>query len=239
MTTVTVRTPSFARFCRLFLRGGNESILRCLEYERLSNLGLTGRVLDFGGGAKANYAKQVPQWGDASRGYVYESANIDPRMEPTFLLGSEGRIPVESSRYDAVVSLNTFEHVYDLDATLSEITRVMRSGSRLIFVVPFIFRVHGHPDDYLRGTPSFWMNTLAKHGLGGIEIEVVNWGPFSTASTVSSLPGPFKRLRRTLLLLLDLLYVSVRYGQDVTLYMQQDAPLCNAPIGYLVVARKD
>ena len=238
MTTVIVRTPSFARYRRLFWNSKGKSILRCLEYERLSKLGLTGRVLDFGGGRKSRYSCEIMSWGDLDQGYVYESANIDPKIEPKYLLDQGGKIPVEADRYDAVISLNTFEHVYNLRGVLTEIHRVLKPAGRLVFIVPFIFQVHGHPDDYLRGTPSFWEKILDVHGFEEIGIETMNWGPFSTALTVSGPPGPFKTMRRNLALLLDVICFARRHGQDVTLRVQQDAPICSAPIGYFIQAMK-
>lgn len=235
---VTVRTPSFSRLGRLFRGAKKKSILRCLEYERLTTLRLIGRVLDFGGGSKTNYSDEVMCWGDPEEGYIYESANIDPGTEPTYLLDKGGRIPVEEDRYDAVISLNTFEHVFDLHGTFAEIRRVLKPGGRLIFIVPFVFRVHGHPDDYTRGTPRFWNKFLFVHGFGKVRIEAMNWGPFSTALSVSGIPGPFKTLRRNLALLLDVLYYARRYGQDVLLREEQDSPVCNAPIGYFIHATK-
>lgn len=236
MTKVLVRTPSFARYRRLFLRSKGKSILRCLEYERLAQLGLTGRVLDFGGGGKSNYSDEIMSWGDPDQGYTYESANIDPKIEPTYLISQGGKVPVEADRYDAVISMNTFEHVDDLPGVFAEISRVLKPAGRLMFIVPFIFRVHGHPDDYLRGTPSFWDKFLKAHNFEEIEIEAMNWGPFSTALTVSGSPGPFKMLRRNLALLMDVLYFARHHGQDVTLRVQQDAPICTAPIAYFLQA---
>jgi len=238
MATVTVRTPSLSRFRHLFCNSKDKSIFRCLEYERLSKLGLVGRVLDFGGGDKTNYSKEIANWGNLEKGYLYESANIDPKTEPTYLLNQEATIPVESEYYDAVISFNTLEHVYDLPATFDEIQRVLKSEGRLVFIVPFIFRVHGHPDDYMRGTPSFWHKISDTHGFEKIEIEAMNWGPLSTALTISGLPGPFKTLRRNLALLMDILYSARHHGQDVTLIEQQDAPICCSSLGYFVQALK-
>jgi len=238
MSTVIVRPPSFARYRRLFWRTKGKSILRCLEYERLSKLGLTGRVLDFGGGNKSNYSDEIMNWGDPDQGYVYESANIDQKIDPTYLLYQDGKVPVEADRYDAVISLNTFEHVYDLPGAFAEIRRILKPAGRLIFIVPFIFGVHGHPDDYLRGTPSFWKKTLDVQGFGEVEIETMNWGPFSTASMVSGLPGPFKSLRRNLALLMDVIYFARRHGQGVTSCVEQDAPICSTPIGYFIQAMR-
>jgi SAM-dependent methyltransferase len=209
-----------------------------LEYERLSRLELTGRILDFGGGSKSNYSEELRFWGDPQQGYVYESANIDPKTDPTYLLHQDGKIPVESEYYDAVISLNTLEHVYGLSDTFDEIRRVLKTGRRLIFIVPFIFRVHGHPDDYMRGTPSFWYKFLITHGFEKIKIEALNWGPFSTALTISGLPGPFKALRRNLALLMDIVYSARQYGQDITSNEQQDSPICSASLGYFVQTLK-
>lgn len=238
MSTVIVRPPTFARYHRLFWRTKGKSILRCLEYERLSKLGLTGRVLDFGGGNNSNYSDEIINWGDPDQGYIYESANIDQYIDPTYLLDKEGKIPVEADYYDAVISLNTFEHIYDLSSVFAEIYRVLKPSGRLIFIVPFAFRVHGHPDDYLRGTPSFWEKTLDLHSFEEVEIETMNWGPFSTASMISGLPGPFKSLRRNLALLMDVFYFSQRYRQGGISRVEQDESICNAPIGYFIQAQK-
>lgn len=238
MTTVIIRPPSFTRYRRYFWRSKGKSILRCLEYERLSQLGLTGRVLDFGGGSKSNYFNEIMNWGDPDQGYVYESANIDHKIEPTYILDNNGKIPIDDGSFDTVISLNTFEHVDDLTGAFSEVYRVLKPAGRLIFIVPFIFRVHGHPNDYLRGTPSFWNKILKVHDFEEIVIESMNWGPFSTALTVSGSLGPFKILRRNLSLLIDVIYFALRQRQGVALRAEQDAPICNAPLGYFICANK-
>ncbi len=236
--SVLFRTPSLPRLRRLWAETRSTSILRALEYERLHGLGLSGRVLDFGGGSKTNYSDRVASWADTAAGFEYESANIDPGTVPTYLLAPDADLPCEDGRYDAVISLNTLEHVYGLAATLLRLHRVLKPGGELIVVVPFLFRVHGHPDDYMRGTPSFWHRTLAEHGFADIQVEALTWGPFSTAATVAGTPGPFKRLRVGWALVLDLVYHALRSGTDVTLTERQDAPVCNAPFGYFIRCRR-
>lgn len=237
-TLVTVRTPSLRRFRTVFRNSRDKSILRCLEYERLASLGLVGRVLDFGGGRETNYSARINHWGDPDQGYTYESANIDPKTEPTYLISPGAPLPVEDGAFDAIISFNTFEHIFDLRGTFTELGRILRPDGRLVFIVPFIFRVHGHPSDYTRCTPSFWSAFLADHGFEDVEIEAMTWGPFSTGATVSGMPGPFKVLRRNVALLLDVLYAALRYGQDIRKAALQDAPVCNAPLAYLVQARR-
>ncbi len=235
--SVLFRTPSLPRLRRLWVESRSKSVLRALQYERMQALRLSGRVLDFGGGSKTNYSDRVASWADTAAGFEYESANIDPGTVPTYLLAPDADLPCEDGRYDAVISLNTLEHVYGLAATLPRLHRVLKAGGELIVVVPFLFRVHGHPDDYTRGTPSFWHRTLAEHGFADVQVEALTWGPFSTAATVAT-PGPLKRLRVGWALLLDLLYHALRSGTDVTLIERQDAPVCNAPLGYFIRCRR-
>lgn len=236
MTDVVVRLPTWQRYRTVRREIGKHSLLRCLEYERLSQLGLEGRVLDFGGGRRTNYSSRIEQWGRDGAGYVYESANIDPATEPTYLLDASGRIPAEDGSYDAILSLNTLEHVRDLETALSELRRVSRTGGRLILVVPFLFRVHGHPDDYHRGTPSFWEGALRRHGFDRAVVETLSWGPFSTGAMVSGLPGPLKGPRRTLGLLLDLAFAQKNHKGTERLSVAQDDPRGNAPIAYFIEA---
>ena len=237
MTQVFFRVPTWRRDQQILGQWGKQSILRCLEYEILAELKLAGRVLDFGGGSRTNYAEHVPSWG-GPEGFQYESVNIDPYTEPTFLIDEAGKIPTADENYDTVLSLNTFEHVYDLDSSLGEIFRVLKTNGELIFIVPFIFRVHGHPDDYHRGTASFWDRKLRDCGFRVTSVEVMAWGPFSTAATVSGMPGPLKGLRRHFAFFVDLAYAKLRWKGDSAVSGVQDESFLNIPVGYCVRATK-
>lgn len=238
MTTVILQRPSWSRYRRLFFDGDDKSLLRCLEYEKLATLGLTGKALDFGGGQRTNYTAQIPKWGDPESGFTYESANIDPKTEPTYLIEPGAPLPIGDESFDHVLSFNTFEHIYDLDGVLREVGRVLKPAGQLVFVAPFMFRVHGHPDDYTRGTASFWVRKLSEHGFQSAEIEALTWGPFSTAQTVSGIPGPFKSLRRHAGLLLDFLYAHRRTRRTTVVAAAQDDPLCASPLAYFVRATR-
>jgi len=217
----------------------DKSILRCLEYERFTSLRLSGIILDFGGGAKANYKEKMMNWCNPKKKYIFESANINPEIGPTYLVGRNETIPVDSEHFDVVISLNTFEHIYNLHNAFSEIYRILKNGGSLFFTVPFIFRVHGHPNDYIRGTPSFWNKFLDTHGFKNIRIEALQWGPFSTALTISGIPGPFKSLRKKLAVFSDLFYFFWRHEQGKFIQKAQDASICSAPLGYFISANKE
>lgn len=234
---VEFKRPTLSRLRKLLANAGRISVLRCLEYERLTELKLTGRVLDFGGGSKTNYADQVAGWGNSVGGFEYQSANIDPRTEPTYLLQPGAPLPCETESFDTVLSFNTFEHIYDVTTVLHDIHRVMKKGGQIMYIVPFIFRVHGHPSDFSRHTPAYWQQKLAETGFTVTNIEVLHWGPFSVASTVAGLPGPFKKTRLRLSLILDFL-LSLRHRNDGRVKFEQDHALVNSPMGYFVTATR-
>lgn len=232
---VTGLFPSFKRYWKLFINLSNLSVLRILEYERLEKHSFSGKILDYGGGENSRYRSLINNW---AYGCLYESVNIDKDINPTYIIDESIPLPISSKQYEHVLSLNTLEHIYDIHFTLKEMHRVLKLNGEIIFSVPFMFRAHGHPNDYFRGTASWWSKTLNQIGFDSIEIEALNWGPFTTASTISGMPGPFKRIRLHSKLLADILYVVLRHSGLETFREVQDVSVCNAPLAYFITARK-
>ena len=237
MSEVLFTKPTLARYRTLFF-GNRLSVSRLLRDERMARCSLSGRVLDFGGGGRAQYASKVANWRAPEQAMDYRSVNIDPELEPTYLLRTGEPLPLDGGSFDAVVSLSTLEHVYELNETLSEFARILKPGGRLVVFVPFMFRVHGHPDDYRRGTPSFWRRKLDDAGFENVVVEALAWGPFSTGHSTSGLPGPFKAIRRHVGLLLDILWCAYRYRGIMDMVGRQDDPFLSSPLGYFIEARK-
>lgn len=234
-TLHTPLLPSWSRLRKLFGRDSELSVLRALEYELMGQMRFSGRILDFGGGSNANYRELMRRW---TTGCAYETANIDGAIRPTHLIRPGQPLPIADDSYDFVITLNTLEHVYEIEATLTELLRVLIPGGQLVATVPFLFRIHGHPDDFLRGTPSWWARTLCRIGFGHIAIAPLLWGPLSTGLSVSGIPGPFKRWRMQLALTLDMLHAR-RHCPDQLHYSGELAQIvCNSPLGFLITARK-
>ena len=239
MNEIALSKPSLRRYSRLFLahRRGL-SVFRVLTYERMDRAALAGTVFDFGGGTHAPYVEEMQRWVARGRGFEYQSANIDPAIRPTYLLKPGRPLPIGDESFDTALSLNTLEHIYELDDALAELGRVLKSGGRLVLAIPFMFRVHGHPDDYRRGTPSYWRRKLSEAGFDAVVVEALAWGPFSTGHAVSRLPGPFKSIRRHTGLLLDILWCTYRFrGMSKIVGRQDDDFLCS-PLGYFIEACK-
>jgi len=76
-----------------------------------------------------------------------------------FKKGDSCNLPFDDNSFDVVVSLETLEHVSDLDNTLDEIKRVLKPGGFLILSTP---------NNYLlwRSIWFVWENTFGKEWMG-------------------------------------------------------------------------
>ncbi|MBL8055685.1 MAG: methyltransferase domain-containing protein [Anaerolineales bacterium] len=220
------RRPTLARWRRL--AGAPFSLLRSLEYERLAGFPLHGLVLDVGGGTRNSYLHLLRLDGQL------ETVNIDPAMQPTYLADLNQPLPIPSNRYDAVISLNTLEHIEQDRVALAEIGRVLKPGASAHLIVPFLYRVHGSPNDYHRHTASAWIAMLSAAGFARetIRIEPLAFGRLSAGFALMEFffPGPLRWLLKHAVLLLIVLRDAVRASPAEA---EMDMPL-----GYFITASK-
>jgi FkbM family methyltransferase len=166
------------------------SLYRALEYEQIYGMSLPGRTLDLGGGERANYLPLLQVRGEIV------SVNLDPGIAPTLLADLNAPFPFREKVFDDVITFNTLEHIYnDLNA-ITEIVRVLKPGGRFHIGVPFLYRVHGSPDDYHRHTASWWRRTLAglDVDVSTLRVEPLTWDPLASAFSIVE----FNRIRRLL-----------------------------------------
>jgi SAM-dependent methyltransferase len=102
-----------------------------------------GRVLDYGCGAGLVVRQGRAQGLDIYGADVfYGGSQSKAEAEASGLFGtvirdmSGGRIPFPDGFFDLVTNNQVMEHVEDLDATLREIHRVLRSGGKVLSVFP-------------------------------------------------------------------------------------------------------
>jgi SAM-dependent methyltransferase len=233
---VMPRRPSWGRYLRIFLCDGDLSILRALEYEALAEVEFRGRILDFGGGEKAHYLPMLRGW---MRNGIYESVNISAEMRPTYLVLPDEPFPLPPESYDMVLAINTLEHVFGIQETLGRLIRVLKPDGRVVFTIPFLYRVHGSPHDYNRPTAQWWSTELKRQGLTDIRVEPLMWDAFSAGLGVSEGVGPLPTLRRWIVPLYGLLYAWLRARPVSQRYpRERGAHLANFALGYLVQGRK-
>ena len=157
--SVTGVFPSFTRYWILFINLSNLIVLRILEYERLDKHNFSGKILDSGGGENSRYRSLINKW---THDCVYESANTDKEINPTYIIDGSTPLPLSDGQYKHVLSLNTLEYIYDVHFVLKEMHRVLQVGGELVISVLFIFCEHGHPNNYLRRTASWWSRNFTK-----------------------------------------------------------------------------
>jgi len=214
------------------LRRKDWSLMRALMYERLATVELAAPVLDIGGGAAADYNALL----DCSP----VSVNIQTALGPSVIGDVTGGLPFADASFAAVLAINTLEHLLDDAATLSECFRVLRPGGVLHAMTPFLYRVHGHPDDYHRHTGSAWAALLASAGFDSARIEPLVWDTMSTAwSLVDAAPlgrnwWRARRVLRPLVLARPLVFGRIDRR------MKEKGPSMTAdyPVAYYAMARR-
>ena len=110
-----------------------------------------GRLLDLGCG-KAPFLSYYTT-------YVDEITLVDwgNSMHKNTLLDCEADLnePLEfaSETYDTVVLSDVLEHIAEPQALLSEVSRILKSGSGVLLLnVPFLYQIHEEPHDFHRYT---------------------------------------------------------------------------------------
>ena len=208
------------------------SLLRGLEYEGLAGLSFTGRVLDIGGGGRADYGHRLRIDGRL------ESLNIDPGMRPDHLHDLSLPLPFADGSFDAVVSFNTLEHVPDDRLVVTEALRVLRPGGRLLVTVPWLFRVHASPWDFQRRTPHWWRSGLIAAGAdpASVVIDPLGWSVLTLATSQLRIAAPGMALRALAMLqgvAADLLTPGTRQSGR-----RGSADLAECAEGWLITATK-
>ena len=205
-----------------------------LEYELLMQLDIRGSLLDLGGGERAMYHQYLPKKIDE-----YFSVNIDPNINPTHLVKPGEKLPFDDNSMDNCLSLNTLEHVYDDQFLIQEIFRVLKPGGTFFITVPWMFAVHGHPDDYSRHTPSWWKQVLSDAGYSSASILPLIWGRHSTSASITGWRGIFVGLRKHIAHLKDIFYAKMMFSSKEGTYSgKRGQRICNIAPGHFITAIK-
>jgi len=122
---------------------------------------LQGRVLDVGCGSRP-YESLV-----TAREYVgLELDTPENRCSKKADLFYDGhKLPFPDASFDAVICNQVLEHVFEPDAFVGEIARVLRGGGRLLLTVPFVWDEHEQPRDYGRYSSFGLAALLLRNGL--------------------------------------------------------------------------
>jgi hypothetical protein len=131
------------------------------------------------------------------------------------------------------------EHIYDAKFVIDEIFRVLAPGGVVHITVPFIFRIHGHPDDFFRATPSWWRETLSRAVFSEVEFQPLIWGRYTSGASISGYHGILRRLRFHLTHLADIAYAKFAFpGKDGRYSGRRGERVCATALGWFISAKK-
>lgn len=137
---------------------------------------LNGKLLDFGCGSKP-YRSLFNV--DEYIGVDYENEGHPHDNEQIDVYYDGKSLPFTDQYFDSILCSEVFEHVFNLEAILKELNRVLKSGGNILITCPFVWNEHEVPYDYARYTQHALKAILEK---GGFEIvEYSKTGNFVTA----------------------------------------------------------
>jgi SAM-dependent methyltransferase len=129
---------------------------------------LSGKLLDFGCGRKPyEHHFQVAEYigiDMEQTGHEHTHSKID-----VFYDGKN--IPFSDNTFDSIFCSEVFEHVFNLDEVIKEISRVMKPGGKMLITVPFAWNEHEIPFDFARYTSFGITHLLEKYGLTVLKLK--------------------------------------------------------------------
>ena len=205
----------------------NNSILRILQRQEFENFKLYGKCLEFGANHKMsrNFLKEK------SNKYISVFSNIDKKNKDFIILNLEKKIN-HKKRYDNIIIFNVLEHIFEIDTPLNNLYFLLKKKGNIYGSTPFIYRIHGAPEDYHRYTKDFLKKKLKQKKFKNIKVKELGIGPF--VAGFSLLRGILK-------------YLPVIYNFLLALSILIDKLLCIItnknpkliyPIGYIFSATK-
>ena len=133
---------------------------------------VTGDVLDFGCGSKPyrslfKNAKSYIGVDVLSSGHDHSRSLIDVIFDGT-------NLPFPNNTFDTVVSFEVFEHVFNSEQILSEISRVLKPEGHILVTTPFCWGEHEQPYDFARYTSFGMRSIMERNGFRVLSISKTN-----------------------------------------------------------------
>lgn len=145
-----------------------------------------GDLLDIGCG-EMPYKKEILSNRKVSKYIgldIYGAINYNENVKPDVFWDGV-KMPFEDGFFDSGFATEVLEHCPDPLMTLSEINRVLKSGSPLVLTVPFLWPTHESPYDFYRYTPFALKKLLEQSGFNQIEITCLGGWDATMAQMIS------------------------------------------------------
>jgi len=205
----------------------NNSILRVLQKNEFKKYKLSGKCLEFGANHKI---RRNFLYKDSNEYKVFYS-NIDNKNKSFIKINLIKKL-VHKKKYKNIIIFNVLEHLSEVNIALKNLNLLLDSKGKILGSTPFLYRVHGAPNDYNRFTKSYLQKILKEKKFINIKINEIGLGPF--LASFSLLRGFFKYLPIIYQILLTLVIIM----DKILFYTMKTDPKKIYPIGYVFSAIK-
>jgi len=128
----------------------NLTLRRYYLDNRLAKCNYYGQVLDIGGKKINKRGLFHPPTNNVES---WQYVNIDMSTNPDYLCPADA-IDVQDMSFDIVILTEVLEHLENPEKVLQEAYRILKKHGKIIISMPFLYPIHGDPDDFQRWTPS-------------------------------------------------------------------------------------
>ena len=205
----------------------NNSILRVLQKNEFKKYKLSGKCLEFGANHKI---RRNFLYKDSNEYKVFYS-NIDNKNKSFIKINLIKKL-THQKKYKNIIIFNVLEHLSEVNIAFKNLNSLLDSKGKILGSTPFLYRVHGAPNDYNRFTKSYLQKILKEKKFTNIKINEIGLGPF--LASFSLLRGFLKYLPIIYQMLLTLVIIM----DKILFYTMKTDPKKIYPIGYVFSAIK-
>jgi SAM-dependent methyltransferase len=159
------------------------SILRLIHNFFLKNILINGTTLDIG--SKGYYsAYEFMKKDNDCNVFFLDNYSSDSKIN-LIKMNLEEKLSIENNIYDTVILFNVIEHIENYKQLVAETNRILKNNGKLELFVPFLFRYHEDPKDYVRLTHYYLKKILEKNNFK-VELTLIGSGPFTVCMEIIS-----------------------------------------------------
>lgn len=199
---------------------------RKLSYEILSEIQISGNVLDLGGSRRSGYHELF------NGKHTFDVVNLSKEESVDLAFDIEKVFPVDNEKYDGVLAINVLEHIFDYKNLLSESFRILKKEGKIVIAVPFLMFIHPSPHDYWRYSKETLEKMMKEVGFKKVEVQAIGRGP---GAVYTQLIGGVRGGKYPRIIVAPFMCFS---DMVLRLVMSQEDLADRFPLGYVVTAKK-
>ena len=144
------------------------SPLRIFQIIESNNISLKGKSLEFGAYAETN--KNFSYHLRSSGSFEFTNLKNDKKNK---IIGADlgKKLKFKSNYYDNLIIFNVLEHLNNPSKSFKELNRILKKNGFLIGSTPFLYQIHGAPNDYLIHLLKIW-DTVHENYYSGLTNKI-------------------------------------------------------------------